>query len=593
MIAPTKDLLLARRNLEEITGYELLEDLVWDEIGAGWILKFRLNISAGANTYSIPDSTEWYATIPENYPWGKIHTYPAKEKGIALTFQHQNHNNIQTQNKWRSGDLCLNTTFGSFSLRGFNSEPTEASERLFWHVYRCKMWLEAAINDQLSLNGQLFELPSFPLSFTDKYYYSEDEATYSKLISTNKKSGQAEAIIHPGKSSFFITVFKDFCGKVLYSNTWNDSINNHKAKSKNIVWLLIDFIPVSCPWEAPATWERLYHIGNEHNVDFQKIITDIFIKGYRQSADCLILGFPVPEKIGEEPFQIHWQPISLPVKGTLKGFRPGQEAQELANRAFHKNKKIEWMDSQNGNIGSISARGKYSDKLSQAKVLLIGAGAVGSVIGECLIRGTCRNLTIMDKDKLELGNMSRHTLTLKSLDQCKAQELSKRLNDIFPETRVSFNRSNIEQILDSDKSYLQQFDLIIDATGNDQALHYLSNHISGSDKKFVSISLGLNAKRLFHYQYQGAENLEFEFKKEFSPWLEQEIEIVGDSSLPREGIGCWHPLFPARVDDVWMMSTAAIKLIEAYYVGSDSSSTFIVLNTPDGDMFQGIDVIRN
>lgn len=167
------------------------------------------------------------------------------------------------------------------------------------------------------------------------------------------------------------------------------------------------------------------------------------------------------------------------------------------------------------------------------------------------------------------------------------------MNDIFPETRVSFNRSNIEQILDSDKSYLQQFDLIIDATGNDQALHYLSNHISGSDKKFVSISLGLNAKRLFHYQYQGAENLELEFKKEFSPWLEQEIEIVDNSSLPQEGIGCWHSLFPARVDDVWMMSTAAIKLIEAYYLGSDSSSTFIVLNTSDGDMFQGIDVTRN
>ena len=29
--------------------------------------------------------------------------------------------------------------------------------------------------------------------------------------------------------------------------------------------------------------------------------------------------------------------------------------------------------------------------------------------------------------------------------------------------------------------------------------------------------------------------------------------------LPREGIGCWHPVFPGRIDDLWMFAGLAVK----------------------------------
>ncbi len=32
--------------------------------------------------------------------------------------------------------------------------------------------------------------------------------------------------------------------------------------------------------------------------------------------------------------------------------------------------------------------------------------------------------------------------------------------------------------------------------------------------------------------------------------------------LTREGIGCWHPVFPARSDDVSMMTSVAMKFLE-------------------------------
>lgn len=33
--------------------------------------------------------------------------------------------------------------------------------------------------------------------------------------------------------------------------------------------------------------------------------------------------------------------------------------------------------------------------------------------------------------------------------------------------------------------------------------------------------------------------------------------------MPMKGIGCWHPVFPARIDDIWMLASAGVKWIEA------------------------------
>jgi hypothetical protein len=37
----------------------------------------------------------------------------------------------------------------------------------------------------------------------------------------------------------------------------------------------------------------------------------------------------------------------------------------------------------------------------------------------------------------------------------------------------------------------------------------------------------------------------------------------GSQQLPREGVGCWHPVFPARADDVWLLASAAVKCLES------------------------------
>ena len=53
--------------------------------------------------------------------------------------------------------------------------------------------------------------------------------------------------------------------------------------------------------------------------------------------------------------------------------------------------------------------------------------------------------------------------------------------------------------------------------------------------------------------------------------------------MPRDGPGCWHPRHPARVDEVWMMTAAAVKLIERTIGNPLAVSTFVVLEQQEDE----------
>jgi hypothetical protein len=56
----------------------------------------------------------------------------------------------------------------------------------------------------------------------------------------------------------------------------------------------------------------------------------------------------------------------------------------------------------------------------------------------------------------------------------------------------------------------------------------------------------------------------------------QELSEAEREGLPREAVGCWHPVFPARADEIWLMSAAAIPMLESYVAHGLSKPTLIV-----------------
>ena len=73
------------------------------------------------------------------------------------------------------------------------------------------------------------------------------------------------------------------------------------------------------------------------------------------------------------------------------------------------------------------------------------------------------------------------------------------------------------------------------------------------------------------------------------PWLHMQIGEAEGIDVPREGIGCWHSVFPARVDDVWLLGAAAVKWIERRMQDPPVDPELVVFEqTRDIDGFAGI-----
>lgn len=122
----------------------------------------------------------------------------------------------------------------------------------------------------------------------------------------------------------------------------------------------------------------------------------------------------------------------------------------------------------------------------------------------------------------------------------------------------------------------------------------ISNKISTGQKFFfTSISTGYMADSFYLYTRPSNEEnyLEEDFDTRIKDWLRLDSQkSLGDEEVI-EGVGCWHPLFPARVDDILMLTGAAIKFFEKEMMESKGAKlTVISKNYDDSGNFTGLNI---
>ena len=61
-----------------------------------------------------------------------------------------------------------------------------------------------------------------------------------------------------------------------------------------------------------------------------------------------------------------------------------------------------------------------------------------------------------------------------------------------------------------------------------------------------------------------------------SPYLQAEKVLYDDYDLPRNGIGCWHPTFPGRSDDIWIAAATSVKVIENYIISKSQKTLSLI-----------------
>jgi molybdopterin/thiamine biosynthesis adenylyltransferase len=115
----------------------------------------------------------------------------------------------------------------------------------------------------------------------------------------------------------------------------------------------------------------------------------------------------------------------------------------------------------------VHTRNIQGNSLLGKNVAVIGCGAIGGYVAHALIRlgagvGVAGQLTLIDYDSMQPGNLGRHVLGFPALDLGKADALKDDLSTQFPYAKLRALKQDVREY-----QRLFEEDLIVDATGEE------------------------------------------------------------------------------------------------------------------------------
>ncbi|HEW81791.1 MAG TPA: adenylyltransferase, partial [Nitrospirae bacterium] len=129
--------------------------------------------------------------------------------------------------------------------------------------------------------------------------------------------------------------------------------------------------------------------------------------------------------------------------------------------------------------------GKGQKKISNAKVLMIGAGGLGCPVGYYLAAAGVGTIGIVDNDEVELSNLQRQIAhSMNTLGVNKADSAKKTFEALNTDVNVIAikERINSENILDLMKDY----DIVVDGTDNFPTRYLINDACVMLNKPLVS-----------------------------------------------------------------------------------------------------------
>ncbi len=124
-------------------------------------------------------------------------------------------------------------------------------------------------------------------------------------------------------------------------------------------------------------------------------------------------------------------------------------------------------------------------KIKHAKVLVIGAGGLGSSVAEFLTRAGIGTLGILDFDVVNISNIHRQSLyDVKDIKKSKVKCAKYKLKKINPNTIIKIYNLKINH--QNANKLIKQYDFIVDGSDNFET-KYLINDNSLKLKKFLVV----------------------------------------------------------------------------------------------------------
>jgi len=130
-------------------------------------------------------------------------------------------------------------------------------------------------------------------------------------------------------------------------------------------------------------------------------------------------------------------------------------------------------------------------RILSSKVLVIGAGGLGSPVAEFLSRAGIGSLGIVDNDKVSLSNLHRQSLyNTSDIGKFKVKIAKDKIKKINPNTKVTIYKIRLSN--DNFKKIINDYDYIVDGSDNfttkfllnDFCLKYKKVLVTGAISKF-------------------------------------------------------------------------------------------------------------
>lgn len=330
------------------------------------------------------------------------------------------------------------------------------------------------------------------------------------------------------------------------------------------IYLFMDKPPVRNRRFALENWEELTGYFPYPFLDYLQSTERSFLDAAYGKLTFL-LGYPIAS--GSE---IHWQMITIE-----KGKYPNYLQRIKGTRHFAwklKDQPILWEETKNTSYDYFFGRGRLSENLTKKKILILGLGAIGSMVATTLCRGGCINFSLFDYDAKEPGNVCRSEYQFFSGINNKVDELQKQLMAISPFVKVdgdSILTDGFKLLLSSPEwkpkfeTYFDRFDLIIDCT-TDNDLALLLSQLK-TEKEFVNLSITNHARELVCVTNP---NLYTTMMHIFS------LLQKGDDTDLFNPTGCWNPTFKAGYNDIAVLVQFAVKQINLCYKNGQPLRSF-------------------
>lgn len=454
------------------------------------------------------------------------------------------------------GSVCLQT-----------AHSPSLSEKLIYDVESLKAWI---IKYYIKKEGDThYEHLIVPLKVYKNsyhaYFFNETDYKFSKnQFGYIDYSHLSQGLYHKdGISNNIIHTFFNSNKKVLIEVKWNIRL---KALERSIgVFIFLE--------DPPS--KNLRWTYNEWN-EFESQIPQIFLDFLHKIEKSQAKGIQIPMLIGYNisDTEIHWQCVMLETGNfPIHGEKVNSEWLTKLNGEGI----IDWAITRNVSYKYFYGRGRLHDKLKDAKILIIGIGAIGSIAAKTLVRSGCIKIDFIDYDIKEPENVCRSEYSFFTGLNNKTDDLITEISLICPffETRRGgydyslaldfFIKSHQSDHISEIEKQLNDYDIIFDCTADNDLLYVLSQ--LNINTQLINLSISNHATHLVC----AAEKNRYQFvTTQFNTVLHFDIEDLYNPT------GCWSPTFKASYNDVNALTQFALKHINISFEHGKPLRNFVI-----------------